>query len=81
MSEVEIMTLSEDEIKLVEFYRRLLPSEKQLALQAISHLHDADLDFFTDGKKFSLNVGNNAAVQIGNHNKQCHKVTLTAKED
>lgn len=74
MSALDLETLSEEELKLVEIYRQMPPNEKQIGLTLMTQLLNGNFELTADNKNYSITVKDNAALQIGNHNKQYHNV-------
>lgn len=74
MNAAGVTTLSEEELKLVELYRQLTPEEKKLSNTILSQMLTGNIEFRTDNQSYSITVKDNAALQIGNNNKQYHNV-------
>lgn len=79
MSELEVTTLSEDELKFIELYRQLTPEEKKISNTILTQMLTGNIEFKTDNQSYSITVKDNAALQIGNHNKQYHNVNMRSE--
>lgn len=61
------MDLCEDEKRLLELYRGMAASDRQLSLLIMSHIMTGDLKLTGDVRDFTITVGDNSTVQINSN--------------
>lgn len=61
------MDLREDEKRLLELYRGMAASDRQLSLLIMSHIMTGDLKMTGDVRDFTITVGDNSTVQINSN--------------